>query len=249
MINFSKIKNNTLWGIFLRTILKFIPNDFVMRIVQGPLIGKKWIKGSGVSGYWLGTCELEKQKYFLQFIQEGDVVYDIGAHVGFYTLFAAQLVGEKGKVFAFEPDERNFLYLERNIKLNKESNVEVIKSAVSDYNGKLFFRMGENTSSGSITKVNTGAEVLSITVDKFVQTQNCPPNFMKIDVEGAEALVLLGSLNTIKKYFPKIFVAIHSREAYRECKKIFDEVNYKLVSTGEENEVAGEYIAIYNKFL
>lgn len=127
--------------------------------------------------------------------------------------------------------------------------MKVIKSAVSNYNGKLFFKTGENTSSGSITEVNTGLEVLSITVDKFVQTFKHPPNFMKIDVEGAEAWVLLGSLNTIKEYLPKIFIAIHNSEAYEECKKIFDNVNYKLVSTGENKETVGEYVAIYNEFL
>jgi len=96
MINFSKISDRGFIGKTLRKVLNIFPKPEIIRILQGPLRGKKWVVKSGVNGYWLGTYELEKQKYFLQFIKEGDVVYDIGAHVGFYTLFTAQLVGKKG---------------------------------------------------------------------------------------------------------------------------------------------------------
>ncbi len=249
MINFSKISNKGFIGKILRKILNTFPKPEVIIIFQGPLRGYKWVRTSGVSGYWLGTYELEQQKVFEKYIKKGDVVYDVGAHAGFYTLLASQLVGEFGTVIAFEPNEKNFSYLEKNIRINKRNNIKTVKSAVSDHDGKSFFKMGENTSSGSITKINTGIEVLSTTIDKFVQTQDRLPSFMKIDVEGAEALVLSGSLNTIKEHLPKIFIAIHNDGAYGECKKIFDGIDYKLISTGKKNEVVGEYMAIYNESL
>jgi hypothetical protein len=52
-------------------------------IIQGTLKGRKWIKGSGVNGYWMGTYELEKQEVLRQTIKKGDIFFDIGAKVGF----------------------------------------------------------------------------------------------------------------------------------------------------------------------
>ena len=66
--------------------MRFIPENTKVLILQGRLKGKKWIKGSGVNGYWLGTYELEKQKMFEKNIKRGDVVFDIGANVGIYSL-------------------------------------------------------------------------------------------------------------------------------------------------------------------
>ena len=84
MINFSKISAKSLSGGLLRKLLGLIPNDTVLLILQGPMRGRKWIKGSGVSGYWLGTYELEHQQILSGLLRGGDVFYDVGAHVGFF---------------------------------------------------------------------------------------------------------------------------------------------------------------------
>ena len=73
-----------------------------VRILQGKLRGKKWIVGSGNHAYWLGSHEYKKRILFEKVIRQGSIVFDIGAHVGFYTLLASVLVGTKGKVFAFD---------------------------------------------------------------------------------------------------------------------------------------------------
>lgn len=92
-INFSGIPTKSLPGRLLRQIISLIPDDTVLYILQGPLRGKRWIKGSGVSGYWLGAYELEHQKILSGLLREGDVFYDVGAHVGFFSLLASHLVG------------------------------------------------------------------------------------------------------------------------------------------------------------
>ena len=84
MINFSGIPAKSLPGRCLRKLIGLIPDDTVLFILQGPMRGKRWIKGSGVSGYWLGTYELEHQKILSGWLSEGDVFYDVGAHVGFF---------------------------------------------------------------------------------------------------------------------------------------------------------------------
>ena len=74
-----------------------------MPIWQGRLKGKRWIVGSGASGYWRGSYEYENQLVFVRMVARGSTVFDVGAHVGFYTLLASVVVGPAGRVFAFEP--------------------------------------------------------------------------------------------------------------------------------------------------
>ena len=117
MINFSAISKDSLIGKFLRGILKLIPKNAVLPIFQGELKGKKWIIGSGSFGYWLGNYELEKQKIFQQIVKKGDIVYDIGAHVGFYTLLASELVGKKAGSLLLSPCPKIFFILKNILKL------------------------------------------------------------------------------------------------------------------------------------
>ncbi|MRS05344.1 FkbM family methyltransferase, partial [bacterium] len=86
-MNFSAIPDNSI-GKLLRVILKLIPAGTQVRIIQGRLKGRKWIVGSSVNGCWLGSYELDKQKLIEKTIQPGEVVYDLGANVGFYTLLS-----------------------------------------------------------------------------------------------------------------------------------------------------------------
>lgn len=73
---------------------------------------------------------------FKKEIKKGDKVLDLGANIGYYTFLAAQLVGEKGKAFDFEPKPTNFSLLKMNIETNSYKNVITIQKAVSDKTGK-----------------------------------------------------------------------------------------------------------------
>lgn len=242
MINFSIISNNSLIGKFLRGILKLIPKETILPILQGKLMGKKWIISSGVFGYWLGTYELEKQKKFQQIVKKGDIVYDIGANVGFYTLLSAELAGEGGKVFAFEPLPKNIFYLKKHIKINKFNNVIVIEAGVSDKKGKLNFIKGENNAVGRLNEKGQ-LKVISVVLDDLLKGgEILPPKVLKIDVEGAEALVLKGGQLILKKYHPLIFLSLHGKTARKECFSILKDCGYVLKSiedfnASENNEV------------
>src|SRR5574341_673203 len=131
-MNFSAISSNSGVGIALRYPLRWIPHERVVPVLQGRLRGKRWIVGASVHGCWLGSYEYDKQKRFVREIKKGDVVYDIGAHVGFYTLLASELVGPSGQVIAFEPLPRNLGYLHRHLALNSCKNVTVIEAAVGN---------------------------------------------------------------------------------------------------------------------
>src|ERR1700745_973314 len=102
MPNLSGISNLTMIGKLLRAPLRLIPRSTVLPILQGPLRGKKWTAGSGSHGCWLGSYEYHKQRALQQELKVGNVVYDIGANVGFYTLLASVMIGDTGYVYSFE---------------------------------------------------------------------------------------------------------------------------------------------------
>jgi len=87
--------------------------------------------------YDIGGYENAETELFESHIKEGDVVMDIGANIGYYTLVAAKLVGANGKVYAFEPESINFSFLKKSVEINNYENVICEKKAVSNENGKL----------------------------------------------------------------------------------------------------------------
>ena len=144
-------------------------------------------------------------------ISEGDVVIDVGANIGYYTLIFAKLVGKKGKVIAFEPEPKNFELLKKNIIANELSNVILEQKIVSDKNEKTKLFLANSGIVGhriSPTKnMKNFIEVDSIILDDYLEKNNLTNkiNFLKIDVEGAEIKVLDGSKNTLKNSPLKIF--------------------------------------------
>jgi len=131
-------------------------------------------------------------------IKPNDVVVDIGAHIGYFTLLLAMLVGPTGKVFSFEPESKNFKLLKKNIEINNYSNVIAECKAVSDKNKKCTLYTFE-TSSGAnrLSKPDDDSKVKSIEVDSvsldeyFKNSEFAKKiKFIKIDVEGAELLIL-----------------------------------------------------------
>lgn len=137
-------------------------------------------------------------------------VVDIGANVGYYTVNLANIVGEKGKVFAFEPDPKNFSILEKNIHLNNFKNVILINKAVSESSSfTTLFQNSSNTGGHSIIK-NEDSEkqivVETITLDEYFKNFYDPIDLVKIDVEGAEYQIIAGGLNFFKKLKPKYLI-------------------------------------------
>lgn len=244
MINFSGVSRRRMLGKLLRLPTRFIPSDARVRILQGPLRGKKWIAGASTHGCWLGSYELEKQTIFSRKIQEGDVVFDVGANVGFYTLMAAQLVGPTGKVVAFEPVLRNLRYLKEHLSLNGISNVVVIDAAVSDSDGEVNFDPSPNNSAGHFSS-DGALRVRTVRLDDVVFRDHLPPpDCIKIDVEGAELMVLLGAGQLIAQKKPLIFLATHSSRLHCECCHYLKSAGYRLLPiSGQDLEQCDEIVA------
>jgi len=238
MINLSKISNTSFVGKLLRLPLKLIPSKTVITILSGNLKGKSWIKGSGVNGYWLGFYEKENQKIFRELIKKGDIVFDVGAHVGFFTLLASALVGNKGEVFAFEPSKRNIEFLRKHVKLNQCRNIKLIVSAASDYSGIGNFDITANSFTGKLDKKTTQKEggVKVITLNKFVDDNKISKvDFIKIDVEGEELKVLEGSRKIIAKFKPNMLISTHSQNLHIRCLEFVKQFGYSEIRDDFKN--------------
>jgi FkbM family methyltransferase len=227
-MNFSAIPYRSLLGKVLRFPLRFIPSNMKMPILQGRLRGKRWITGSSNHGCWLGSYEYEKRILFEKTVKEGDIVFDIGAHVGFYTLLAAVLVGHRGRVFAFEPLARNLLYLREHLRLNRITNVTVFEAAVSDFTGTAFFNEGKGSSRGRISAKGK-LKVKTVSLDELVSQGEVPlPQHIKIDVEGSEMLVLSGAKSILANAYITLFLATHGPDVHRKCCEFLRSLGYYL---------------------
>jgi len=241
-MNFSKINYKSFLGRLLRLPLRLIPKGMAMPILQGRLRGRKWIVGAGEHGYWLGSYEMRKRQAFEEAIPEGAIVYDIGANVGYYTLLAAVLVGEEGKVYAFEPLPRNVDFLRKHVKLNSFDHVNIIEAAVSDRSGRAAFDLGASSAMGHISESGE-IDVRLVCLDDFLGARDIqPPDFMKVDVEGAEFEVLRGARSLLKQHHPILFLDTHQREAHQPAIALLEELGYKFKvldgrSLGETKEL------------
>jgi FkbM family methyltransferase len=170
------------------------------------------------------------------------VVFDIGAHVGFYSLLAAVLVSPGGKVYAFEPFGPNVEKLRQHVVMNRAA-VEVIESAVADRNGTARFERGTDTYTGRLSR--QGVEVRTSSIDTMCRAGVLPsPNIIKIDVEGAESLVMRGALETIRSAGPILFLAVHNAAARNECLHLLDVLDYSADAiTGAGIETGSEFVA------
>lgn len=246
-MNFSAISYRSVVGKLLRIPLRLIPERTVLPILQGALRGKKWVSGSSDHGCWLGSYEYEKQTLFTKSILPGDVVFDIGAHAGFYTLLASSLVGHGGRVIAFEPLPSNLEHLGAHLRLNNVDNVQVIEAAVSDTDGQFSFKLGDGTTTGSLSP---GGElkVRTVSLDTMHAKGDIPiPSAIKMDIEGGEIRALIGAKKILEQHHPIIFLATHSAEIHKNCCELLRSLGYDLRPVaGDDVDATDEIIASYN---
>lgn len=162
---------------------------------------------------------------FLGLLSPGDVVYDVGANIGWYSLLAARRVGPQGSVVAFEPSLQNALYAHQNAIANGLANMTVVPAALTDEDGWLAF-LDKGSLEGRLEKDDSEAQaqrraqrelrvrgrtiVPVARLDSWLErTGSRPPNVVKIDVEGAEVGVLRGMRETLASAAPTLIVELH----------------------------------------
>ena len=211
-------------------------------------------------------CEPEVQSYLKSSLKQGDVFIDVGANFGFHTILASRLVGNTGHIAAFEPSPENLKILRYHCRVNSLKNVKVYPDAVGDNpNSSVEFVLvdGGKHSSNSLTisgdvphlseSQKTVINVPMTTLDDFCQSHQIFPNLIKIDVEGAELLVLQGARKIIEQNRPNIIIGIHpfwmpEGQIPENVIDFFNSYNYKIIKFGQTSFVQdieyGDYIAL-----
>lgn len=164
------------------------------------------------------TFILEQYRYKdIVSIDKGDVCLDIGSCLGDTAVWMTSKGAQK--VYSFEIDNINIKCMKKTFKeLNLESNIEIIGKAISSKNGFIYYTPKLNNIGGgkiSNEKTDDSYQVEITTIDDFCSEKQIKPNFIKMDIEGAELDALYGARNTLQKYRPKLAICIYHKWVHR----------------------------------
>jgi FkbM family methyltransferase len=229
---------------FTRSIYDYLYRSLVVKELTLNVHGSKMItrvsNDDGVSYqllFYRSGLEQYETKLFKKLVTKGMTVIDVGANIGYYTLLSARLVGNNGKVYAFEPEPQNYALLVRNIELNDYKNVIPVNQAVSNKMGKAALFL--NREAGAHGMLPDRENIIGVTtvetvnLDEYFKGREYPLDIIKIDVEGAELAVLKGMPNIIRKNDNlKIFTELFWPEGLQKSR--FSPRQYwdKLVESG-----------------
>lgn len=196
----------------------------------------------------LGLWESKERRLFTP--KEGDVVLDVGADIGYYTLKAAQCVGSQGTVISVEPDPRNFEVLRRNIWSSRLQNVKLVNCALGSSNGHALFKMQHNPLfSGLVKKPENRArrvkraplvKVEVKTIDKLCSEMGIQRlDWVKIDVESCMSDILLGGFKILKNSSTRLIVEITDNESF----DVLSQLGYSFEILSASNSKFGNFYA------
>lgn len=188
-----------------------------------------------------GRYEIEEIAYVRRVVKPGDTAIDVGAHIGFFTIQIAALVGAAGKVYAFEPLDRNADLLERSIAENGFGDrVEFRRAAVGAASGtaQLTFA-AETLNTGGAYLLQDGSAPLAgnetrrvplVALDDLPLKR--PVRFVKMDVEGAEPQVIRGAARLLREDRPAILSELHPTQLARASATTADDFLAALAALG-----------------
>lgn len=194
---------------------------------------------------------------FKEVVKEGNVVVDLGANIGYYSLLAARLVGSKGRVYAFEPEPTNYSLLLKNIELNGYHNIIPVSKAVSNAVGTVrLFLDNQDTGAHTICepgKKGKSIEVESVTLDEFFKDREPRIDVIKMDIEGAEMSALVGMDRILKEnnnlrifvefYFSGIARSGSSPQEF--IRRLLEDYHFSILTIGDYTKDK-EYLRISN---
>lgn len=218
----------------LRLPLKVIPASLKVPFIYGPLRGFTWITGASNHGYWLGSYERKMKKYLVENLHRGEVMLDLGAHVGYYSLLGSRLVNGGGKVYAFEPLPRNINFLRQHLALNGVQNVELFEGAIAHYEGEASFN--DASFVGARFSETGRLKVKVFCLRKMFEEKTLPlPNVIKMDIEGAERDLIPDIIPVLKANNIKIFLSTHGKAVHQQCITDLSAIGYQFIPLDGEN--------------
>jgi FkbM family methyltransferase len=204
--------------------------------------------GDGQLGYLIGNPEPDVDLVLGALLGPELTFYDIGANVGYYTLIGARLVGPTGRVIAFEPAPRHLAKLLHNVALNYLGNVSVRSEALGDADGMGSFAISSIPGHHRLAAQTTASdrivgyvEVSVRRLDGLIEAEKLPlPDFIKMDIEGAEVKALIGAGETLRRSRPALVIELH--DTAREVASLLSEMDYRIYSLMPGREPGGSHI-------
>lgn len=174
--------------------------------------------------------------------REGDIVIDVGAYVGTFTVKAAKLVGDRGLVIAIEPEPKNLAFLEHNVKTYKLNNVKIIRKAVLDKTTKARLYLSNASACHSLSYHHQNyIEVEADTLDNIISQLGLDHvDFVKIDAEGVELEVLKGAERILTS--PEVKLSIASYHDLPNSQPELSSIVFYLVSQGFRIQTYKKYV-------
>ncbi|MBL8745896.1 MAG: FkbM family methyltransferase [Phycisphaerae bacterium] len=188
-------------------------------------------------------------------IRPGDTVYDIGANLGLYSRFIVQAFGA-ARVIAFEPMRGNLPDLEANLRLGRIADrVRVFPVALADHEADELLQTDDLASGSAVLDSVTKGDACEtrrnykmtpltervhvVPLDALMERESLPPpNVLKIDVEGAEGMVLRGAAGTIERHRPRMMIELHGVSTAREVLPLLERWGYVVFCRGFSNDRA-----------
>lgn len=177
-------------------------NSFFLKFYPSSMSRVLW-----VDQYLSQESYTQEQQFFKRYLRPNDVVVDVGANIGFFSLIFSVLVGKYGKVYAIEAHPRIYKYLQGNIALNRAENVHTFNVALGNRSGVVSFSNDKSDDRNFITTDGSGITAPIRKLDEL-EIENESISLLKIDVEGYEKFVIEGGENLLQKvqcvYFESI---------------------------------------------
>ena len=170
-----------------------------------------------------GVWEIAETNAVKKYIKENDIVFDIGANVGYYSLLMSKIVGSDGEVHCFEPTSYAFEKLQKNITLNPQintSNLILNQKGLASKSSKAIEAI-ESRFSQKIIAYNSPEEISFITLDDYAKNLN-KINFIKIDVDGYDYEVISGGMFLLSKLKPIVMAEVNSQALSLKEKTVDD---------------------------
>ena len=254
-----------------RWLIRLIPS--VVISIAHPMRGLRLCINIKKQRLWFGRInkisEYKLMKALEPHISTGMTVYDIGANIGLHTVWMARKVGQRGHVVAFEPEPENTDLLRRALAVNHLPNVQVIEACVCENSGTTrFVRDEQSGATGTIERLSADGntlgnswfglspsilEVPTVSIDDFVyHLGNSSPDFIKIDVEGSETVVILGAVNTLSSRRPMLAIEFHNESSMEHVRSVLQPLGYKcflpcsgaLAEVEQPSDVQGSHMIL-----
>jgi FkbM family methyltransferase len=212
------------WSLLGRPIRRLLNSAaserFPVISLSGPLAGYRMrLDWQTQKGFVFGVYPLREIQVMTQEISEGAVACDVGAHVGYFTLLMAKLVGAGGRVVAFEALPENARFVEENARINHLSHVEIVAKAVLDRAQTVEYASEDAdplTMTAYIVEDGGRWSVEAVSLDEHFFGRIELISFVKMDVQGAEERVLAGMRRILSEHRPTLLVELHDIHTHGE---------------------------------